>query len=104
MKILHTSDWHLGRTLHGVDLHDDQVRFHDWLVELAATEAVDAVVIPGDLYDRAVPPVDAVRLLSRTLARLAEVSTVILTPGNHDSATRLGFGAELMRAGVSRAG
>lgn len=100
MKILHTSDWHLGRTLHGVDLHDDQVRFHDWLVELAAAEAVDAVVIPGDLYDRAVPPVDAVRLLGRTLARLAEVSTVILTPGNHDSATRLGFGAELMRAGV----
>ena len=100
MKLFHTSDWHLGRTLHGVDLHDDQVRFHDWLVELAATEAVDAVVIPGDLYDRAVPPVDAVRLLSRTLARLAEVSTVILTPGNHDSATRLGFGAELMRAGV----
>ena len=53
MKILHTSDWHLGRTLHGVDLHDDQVRFHDWLVELATAEAVDAVVIPGDLYEAA---------------------------------------------------
>lgn len=100
MKILHTSDWHLGRTLHGVDLHADQERFHDWLVDLVAARGIDAVVIPGDVYDRAVPPVDAVRLLSRTLARLAEVTTVILTPGNHDSAVRLGFGAELLRAGV----
>lgn len=100
MKILHTSDWHLGRTLHGVDLHDDQVRFHDWLVDLVRDEAVDAVVIPGDLYDRAVPSVPAVRLLSRTLARLADIATVILTPGNHDSATRLGFGAALMRSSV----
>lgn len=100
MKILHTSDWHLGRTLHGVDLLPDQERFHDWLVDLVARERVDAVVIPGDVHDRAVPPTDAVRLLGRTLARLAEVSTVILTPGNHDSAVRLGFGAGLMRAGV----
>ncbi len=100
MKILHTSDWHLGRTLHGVDLHADQERFHDWLVALVAERGVDAVVVPGDVYDRAVPPTESVRLLGRTLARLAEVSTVILTPGNHDSAVRLGFGAELMRAGV----
>lgn len=100
MKILHTSDWHLGRTLHGVDLHEHQARFHDWLVDLVRERAVDVVVIPGDVYDRAVPPVDAVRLLGRTLARLAEIATVILTPGNHDSAARLGFGRELMRAGV----
>lgn len=100
MRILHTSDWHLGRTLHGVDLQGDQERFHDWLVELVAEREVDAVVVPGDVYDRAVPPVEAVRLLGRTLARLAEVTTVILTPGNHDSATRLGFGAPLLRAGV----
>lgn len=100
MKILHTSDWHLGRTLHGVDLHSHQAAFHDWLVDLVRERGVDAVVVPGDVYDRAIPPVESVRLLSRTLARLAEVTTVILTPGNHDSADRLGFGSDLMRAGV----
>ncbi|MFC0676120.1 exonuclease SbcCD subunit D [Brachybacterium hainanense] len=100
MRILHTSDWHLGRTLHGQDLHAFQERFHDFLVDLVRTEGVDVVVIPGDVYDRAVPSVDAVRLLDATLARLAELTTVVLTPGNHDSATRLGFGSALLRAGV----
>jgi exonuclease SbcD len=100
MKILHTSDWHLGRTLHGEDLHAHQERFADWLVDLVRERDVDVVVIPGDVYDRAVPPVQAVQLLGRTLARLADEATVVLTPGNHDSATRLGFGRELMRAGV----
>jgi exonuclease SbcD len=100
MKILHTSDWHLGRTLHGEDLHEHQVAFHDWLVDLVREREVDVVVIPGDVYDRAVPPLSAIRLLGRTLARLAETTTVVLTPGNHDSADRLGFGRELMRAGV----
>jgi exonuclease SbcD len=100
MLILHTSDWHLGRTLHGEDLHEHQVAFHDWLVDLVREREVDVVVVPGDVYDRAVPPVPAIRLLGRTLARLAETATVVLTPGNHDSADRLGFGRELMRAGV----
>ena len=100
MRLLHTSDWHLGRTLHGVDLLDAQEVFLDHLVALAAERAVDAVVVAGDVYDRAIPPVRAVALLSRTLARLAEVTHVVLTPGNHDSATRLGFGAELMRPEV----
>ncbi|UEJ84254.1 exonuclease SbcCD subunit D [Brachybacterium halotolerans subsp. kimchii] len=100
MKILHTSDWHLGRTLHGEDLHEHQVAFHDWLVDLVREREVDVVVIPGDVYDRAVPPIPAIRLLGRTLSRLAETATVVLTPGNHDSADRLGFGRELMRAGV----
>jgi exonuclease SbcD len=100
MKILHTSDWHLGRTLHGEDLSAHQERFADWLVDLVRERDVDVVVIPGDVYDRAVPPVQAVQLLGRTLARLADEATVVLTPGNHDSATRLGFGRELMRAGV----
>lgn len=100
MRILHTSDWHLGRTLHGQDLHAYQQVFHDFLVDLVREREVDVVVIPGDVYDRAVPSVEAVRLLGATLARLAEITTVVLTPGNHDSATRLGFGAALMRAGV----
>ena len=100
MRLLHTSDWHLGRALHGVDLLEHQAAFFDHLVELTRSEGVDAVLVAGDVYDRAVPPVEAVTLLSETLARLAEHAVVVVTPGNHDSAIRLGFGAGLMRAGV----
>lgn len=100
MRILHTSDWHLGRTLHGVDLMEHQSAYLDHLVEVVRSEAVGAVVVAGDVYDRAIPPVEAVTLLSETLRRLLEVAQVVLSPGNHDSATRLGFGAELMREGL----
>lgn len=100
MRILHTSDWHLGRTLHGVDLLDHQAAYLDHLVDVVRSEGVGAVLVAGDVYDRAIPPVDAVNLLSDTVARLAEHADVVLTPGNHDSAIRLGFGASLMRAGV----
>jgi DNA repair protein SbcD/Mre11 len=100
MRLLHTSDWHLGRTLHGVDLLEHQAAHLDHLVDVVRTEDVDAVLVAGDVYDRAVPPVEAVTLLSETLARLAEHAVVVVTPGNHDSAIRLGFGARLMRAGV----
>lgn len=101
MKILHTSDWHLGRTLHKVDLHEHQAAFLDWLVTLVQAEQVDVVVIPGDVYDRAVPAVSSVKLLDSALARLADTgATVVLTSGNHDSPERLGFGRGLMKAGV----
>ncbi|HEY0216898.1 MAG TPA: exonuclease SbcCD subunit D [Cellulomonas sp.] len=97
MRLLHTSDWHLGRTLHGVDLTAHQAAFLDHLVEVVRVEEVDAVLVAGDVYDRAIPPVEAVALLSDVLRRLAELTTVVLTPGNHDSAARLGFGSALMR-------
>jgi exonuclease SbcD len=100
MRILHTSDWHLGRTLHGVDLLEHQAAHLDHLVELTRTEGVDAVVVAGDVYDRAIPPVDAVSLLSDAVTRLAEHAHVVVTPGNHDSAIRLGFGDRVMRPGV----
>src|SRR5450759_4240624 len=100
MRVLHTSDWHLGRTLHGVDLLEHQAAYLDHLVELTRTEGIDAVLVAGDVYDRAVPPVEAVTLLSETLVRLAEHTSVVITPGNHDSAARLGFGAGLLRDGV----
>ena len=101
MRILHTSDWHLGRTFHGRLLDDAQAAFADHLVELARCEEVDAVVVSGDVYDRAIPPADSVRLLDDTLRRLSDVTRVILTPGNHDSAQRLGFGADLLREGLT---
>ena len=100
MRILHTSDWHLGRTLHGVDLLEHQAAFVDHLVELVAARSVDVVVVAGDVYDRAVPSVPSVRLLGSALQRLSELAVVVVTPGNHDSAVRLGFGAELMRPGL----
>jgi exonuclease SbcD len=100
MRLLHTSDWHLGRCLHGVDLLEHQAAFGDHLVEVVRAEQVDAVVVAGDVYDRAIPPVEAVDLLSDLLARLAEHAAVVVTSGNHDSATRLGFGAALMRERV----
>ncbi len=100
MKILHTSDWHLGRTLHGVDLHDAQRTFVDHLVQLVQQHDVAAVLVAGDVYDRAIPAVETVRLFSDALRRLSEHTTVVVTPGNHDSAARVGFGAEVMRDSV----
>jgi exonuclease SbcD len=102
MKLLHTSDWHLGRNLHGAPLLDHQREFLTWLVELAAAREVDAVLVAGDVYDRAVPPTDAVALLDDALAEFARRGIqVVLTSGNHDSAIRLGFGSALaQRAGV----
>lgn len=101
MRLLHTADWHLGRSFHGEGLLAAQAAWADWLVELAATAAVDAVVVAGDLYDRALPPVDAVALADDALARLAAIAPVVVVAGNHDSATRLSFGSSLLaRAGL----
>ena len=99
MRILHTSDWHLGRSFHRVGMLDHQASFVDHLIEVVESERVDLVVVAGDIYDRALPHVDAVRLADETFARLAASrSRVVLTSGNHDSAQRLGFGARLIDA------
>lgn len=101
MRLLHTADWHLGRAFHGEDLLSAQAAFVDFVVEAARSQDVDGVLIAGDLYDRALPPVEAVRLASEALARLSEVAPVLAISGNHDSTARLGFGAEVFaRAGV----
>ncbi|GAA4157062.1 exonuclease SbcCD subunit D [Actinomadura keratinilytica] len=98
MRFLHTSDWHLGRSFHREDLLSAQGDFIDHLVETARSERVDAVLVSGDVYDRALPPVDAVKLADEALRRLREVARVVVISGNHDSARRLGFGAGLMDA------
>ncbi len=96
MRLIHTSDWHLGRTLHGENLLPYQDSFLRWLLDEAVRQQAGAVVVAGDIYDRAVPPLDAVRLLDTTLLRFAEARIpVIAISGNHDSAVRLGFGAGL---------
>jgi DNA repair protein SbcD/Mre11 len=97
MRLLHTSDWHLGRSLHRADLRAAQAAFLDHLVEVARSERVDAVLVAGDVYDRAVPPVDAVELCADALLRLHDTgASIVLISGNHDSARRLGFGGELL--------
>ena len=87
MRLLHTSDWHLGRTLHGVDLLDHQAAHLDHLVEVVRSEGVDAVLVAGDVYDRAVPPVEAVTLLSEAGNGIPQICAV--TGHTLQSATRI---------------
>ena len=102
MKLLHTSDWHLGRAFHRVNMLDAQADFVSHLVTTVRERAVDAVVVSGDVYDRAVPPLAAVELFDATLHKLADLGVpTVMISGNHDSARRLGVGAGLIdRAGI----
>jgi len=102
MKLLHTSDWHLGRAFHRVNMLGAQADFVGHLVTTVRERAVDAVVVSGDVYDRAVPPLAAVELFDDTLHRLADLGVpTVMISGNHDSARRLGVGAGLIdRAGI----
>ncbi len=99
MRILHTSDWHLGRSFHREGMLGHQAAYVDQLLDVVSAERVDLVVVSGDIYDRALPHVDAVRLADDTLVRLAASrARVVLTSGNHDSARRLGFSSRLIDA------
>lgn len=100
MRLLHTSDWHLGRSFHGVGMLEAQRSFIDQLVAVVRDESVDVVLIAGDVYDRALPGVDVVGLLDEALVRLTGAGAkVVLTSGNHDSAIRLGFASRLLERG-----
>lgn len=99
MRILHTSDWHLGRSFHGEGMLEAQAGYIDHLLQVVQDEAVDVVLVAGDVYDRALPPVDAVTLADEALSRLAASrARVVVTSGNHDSARRLGFNSRLVDA------
>ncbi|HEX3825785.1 MAG TPA: exonuclease SbcCD subunit D [Sporichthyaceae bacterium] len=102
MRLLHTSDWHLGRSLHRADLLSAQAAFLDHLVAAVRSERIDAVLVSGDVYDRALPPVEAVGLFDEALHRLTDAGArIVLISGNHDSARRLGVNSRLLeRAGV----
>ncbi|MFE8695034.1 exonuclease SbcCD subunit D [Cytobacillus sp. FJAT-53684] len=95
MKFIHTADWHLGKLVHGLYMTEDQRYFLNKFVELVEEEKPDAVVIAGDLYDRSVPPTDAVELLNEILFRInVELKIpIVAIGGNHDSAERLSFGS-----------
>lgn len=100
MRFLHTADWHLGRVFHARSLLEDQAWVLDQFVALVREHKPDAVLIAGDVYDRAVPPPEAVALLDDVLARIVVDAgvPVVMIAGNHDSAQRLGFGARLLTA------
>ena len=106
MRFIHTADWHLGKLFGGRHMTEDQAYVLEELLALCADVRPDSLVIAGDVYDRAIPPPEAVALFSETLAKLVERQIkVLFIAGNHDSAVRLGFGAELLRAsGVYLAG
>ncbi|MHA2938885.1 exonuclease SbcCD subunit D [Vibrio sp. RC27] len=99
MKFIHTSDWHLGRSFHNRSLIDDQAYILRQLTRyLGEHSDIDALLIAGDIYDRSVPPTVAIELLEQVIDQVCQKLNVpiILIPGNHDSAVRLGFAASHM--------
>lgn len=100
MKIIHTSDWHIGRRFERESLDADQRAFLAWLAAQVEEQGVDLVVVAGDVYDRALPAEEAVALLDDGLDALRGAgATVAMISGNHDSARRLGFGARRQAQG-----
>ncbi|GAA3931684.1 exonuclease SbcCD subunit D [Microbacterium soli] len=101
MRILHTSDWHIGRTFHGHSTLEALTDVLTALVEQVHEHDVEVVLIAGDVFDSATPAASAYTLLDSTLLALRETgATVIMTSGNHDSAARLGFHSRLLRDGI----
>ncbi|QDP01634.1 exonuclease SbcCD subunit D [Thalassotalea sp. PS06] len=98
MRFLHTSDWHIGRLFQNISLLEDQQFVLSQIKELAISHKVDAIIVAGDIFDRSVPPAQAVDVLDRFLVDLQQHNIpVIMISGNHDSAKRLRFGARQMR-------
>src|SRR5690625_5232132 len=99
MKLFHTADWHLGKLVQGVYMTDDQEYILSEFIKEVEREQPDAIIIAGDLYDRAVPPPEAIQLLNSVLDKIVlELHIPILAiAGNHDSPSRLDFGSRLMR-------
>jgi exonuclease SbcD len=97
MRILHTADWHLGKRLQGVSMHEVQAKFCDWLVNCVQEMEVDVVLVSGDVFDQANPPTEARSLYFDTLSRLSQTGAqVVLTAGNHDSPSMLMAPKELL--------
>ncbi|PWC33920.1 exonuclease SbcCD subunit D C-terminal domain-containing protein [Azospirillum sp. TSO35-2] len=98
-RLLHTADWHLGQTLHGVARDAEHERFLDWLLDRIGEHRVDALVIAGDVFDGQNPPIPALALFYRFIARAKRLHPrldVVVVAGNHDSASRLEAPSPLM--------
>jgi exonuclease SbcD len=100
MRILHTSDWHLGRIFYGVHLTDDQAYVLEQFVDLIKETKPDVILVAGDIFDRSVPPIEAVNLLDDVISRILLDCRVpiMMIAGNHDSPDRLGFGYRLVKS------
>lgn len=100
MRILHTSDWHLGRLFYGIHLTDDQAYVLEDFIRLVRDSKPDVIVVAGDLYDRSVPPIEAVELLDEVFTKiLMDLKVpIVAIAGNHDSPDRINFGSRLLRA------
>lgn len=99
MKLAHLSDLHLGKRLNGFPLLDDQEYILEEIIDICDDKNIDAVIIAGDIYDKSVPPAEAVKLFDKFITELSErnLSTFIIS-GNHDSAERIAFGSRIMQA------
>ncbi|MBO0938774.1 exonuclease SbcCD subunit D C-terminal domain-containing protein [Fibrella sp. HMF5335] len=98
MKILHTADWHLGKRLYRSDLRDDHAYFLNWLIDTVQQRQVDVLLISGDVFDTTNPNDGSMQLYYQFLTQLLPLSvTIIITGGNHDSATKLNAPKELLR-------
>lgn len=99
MKILHTGDWHIGKLVHGVHMTEDQKYILKQLIDLVKEEKPDVLVIAGDIYDRSIPPIEAVELMDEVLSEilLKHKTKVIAIAGNHDSPDRVGFASRILR-------
>ena len=103
MKIIHTSDWHIGKIVNEFSMIEDQKYILDKLLKLIDEEQPTALIIAGDIYDRSIPPVEAVELLNETLSTIVidKKVKVLAISGNHDSGERLSFGSKILeKAGL----
>ena len=98
MKIIHTSDWHIGKIVNEFSMIEDQKHILNELIKLIDEENADVLMIAGDIYDRSIPPVEAVELLNETFSKLVidRNVTVLAISGNHDSGERLSFGSKIL--------
>ncbi len=97
MRFIHVSDLHLGKRVHEFPMIEDQIVVLDSIVDLCERERPHAIVIAGDVYDKAIPSIEAIDLFERFLMRLSELSVpILIIAGNHDSGERLSFGSSFL--------
>ena len=99
MKILHLGDLHLGKRVNEISMIEDQKFILDQIVTLVKEEKIDVILLCGDIYDKAIPTIEAIHLLDEFLEELSDLKVkVLMISGNHDSAERLSFGAKLFES------
>lgn len=98
MKIIHTGDWHIGKIVNEFSMIDDQRYILNELIKLINFEKPDVLIIAGDIYDRSIPPVEAVDLLNEVFSKILIDNKVkiVAISGNHDSGERVSFGGKIL--------